>query len=86
LTFDARWLSAQKYQIINELPVKKHHPAIIGDILMHDRHADVDNDVLGCRVIQQVAKHLPAVQKGVALVKMILATVTTKKQRENTSS
>jgi hypothetical protein len=48
---------------------------------VHDRHADVDNDVLGCRVIQQVAEHLPAVQQGVALVKVILAAVSTAKKK-----
>jgi len=48
---------------------------------VHDRHADVHDDVLSGRMLQKGAQHLPRMQQGVALVKVVLATVAAEMQK-----
>jgi len=58
-------------------PVIENHSAIIGDILMHDRHSYINQHILTQRTDEKFKQHLPAMKKSVTLIEMILAAIAT---------
>jgi hypothetical protein len=58
-------------------PVAKHNPAVVSNILMHNRHSNIDQHIFTHWTDQQLKKHFPAMKKCVALIEMVLTAVPT---------
>lgn len=61
-------------------PIQKGHSAVVGHVLMHHRHAHVNQYIFANAGFQESRQNLPAMEQRVWLVEMVLAAVTAVKR------